>query len=219
MQAKNRYAQHARISERKLRMIVKLFACGESATLISRRTGMNRNTINKYINQIRREIAANGISEEVTWDALEYDAYFEDLRRKDKSGLLCADRSFALRCCPETGEIRIRFFPVATSAEVWKVIARRAAQNEDRSWRSYDILGFRKTFRGNWDNRPVSPHDPRDILSLFWESVRERLIVSHGVPSSVFWLHLRESEFRFNHRREDLYGVLLAMLKENPLSS
>jgi hypothetical protein len=30
-------------------------------------------------------------------------------------------------------------------------------------------------------------------------------------------LHLKETEFRFNHRRQDLYRALLQLLRNNPL--
>ncbi|MDQ4122761.1 MAG: IS1595 family transposase, partial [Acidobacteriota bacterium] len=32
-----------------------------------------------------------------------------------------------------------------------------------------------------------------------------------------FLLHLKECEFRFNHRRDDLYQVLLRTLRNHPL--
>ncbi len=218
MQTKNRYARHARISEYKLRMLVKLFVCGESATRISERMKMNRNSINRYLIQIRERIAESASPEEMQWDMLSYDIYFEDLRRcEEEEGRGRADRSFAVRGCPETGEVRVRFLPFAASRTVWEAVALRGPQSGDRHWRSYEILGFRKTFRANWDDCLVRPYDPRDVLDLFWTFVRERLIASRGVPSTAFWLHLRESEFRFNHRRGDLYGVLLRMLEENPL--
>jgi hypothetical protein len=30
-------------------------------------------------------------------------------------------------------------------------------------------------------------------------------------------LHLKECEFRFNHRNQDLYSILLKLLRDNPL--
>ncbi|MDU1262140.1 MAG: IS1595 family transposase, partial [Veillonella sp.] len=38
-----------------------------------------------------------------------------------------------------------------------------------------------------------------------------------GVPKHTFYLHLKETEFRFNHRHDDLYKILLRMFRENPL--
>jgi transposase-like protein len=38
-----------------------------------------------------------------------------------------------------------------------------------------------------------------------------------GVPRHTFYLHLKESEFRFNHRHQNLYKLLLRILREDPL--
>jgi hypothetical protein len=37
------------------------------------------------------------------------------------------------------------------------------------------------------------------------------------VPRHTFYLHLKESEFRFNHRHQNLYKLLLRILREDPL--
>ncbi|MER0215994.1 MAG: IS1595 family transposase, partial [Nitrosomonas sp.] len=33
----------------------------------------------------------------------------------------------------------------------------------------------------------------------------------------TFYLHLKETEFRFNHRRDNLYHEILKLLRLNPL--
>ncbi|MGB3392970.1 MAG: IS1595 family transposase, partial [Mesorhizobium sp.] len=33
----------------------------------------------------------------------------------------------------------------------------------------------------------------------------------------MFYLHLKETEFRFNHRRDNLYQYLLKILREQPI--
>ena len=33
----------------------------------------------------------------------------------------------------------------------------------------------------------------------------------------VFYFHLKECEFRFNHRREDIAKIILNLLKNDPL--
>ncbi|HJA79439.1 MAG TPA: IS1595 family transposase, partial [Candidatus Desulfovibrio intestinavium] len=38
-----------------------------------------------------------------------------------------------------------------------------------------------------------------------------------GIHKHSFYFHLKECEFRFNHRHEDIYKLLLKMLRENPL--
>jgi len=32
-----------------------------------------------------------------------------------------------------------------------------------------------------------------------------------------FYLHLKETEFRFNHRQENIYHILLKLVRENPI--
>ncbi|MBM4121115.1 MAG: IS1595 family transposase, partial [Nitrospira sp.] len=34
----------------------------------------------------------------------------------------------------------------------------------------------------------------------------------------LFYLHLKECEFRFNHRQSNLYQLLLEMLRQDPLN-
>ena len=44
-----------------------------------------------------------------------------------------------------------------------------------------------------------------------------RLVKFRGMSKNTFYLHLKEREFRFNHRGEDLYKKLLYVLRKNPL--
>ncbi|MBL8511591.1 MAG: IS1595 family transposase, partial [Betaproteobacteria bacterium] len=38
-----------------------------------------------------------------------------------------------------------------------------------------------------------------------------------GIAKHTFALHLKECEFRFNHRHGDIYRALLQLLRNNPL--
>ena len=54
-------------------------------------------------------------------------------------------------------------------------------------------------------------------IESFWGYAKRRLAKFNGVPNATFYLHLKETEFRFNHRRGNLYAALLQMLRKNPL--
>ncbi len=56
MVGKNKYVKHAHISERKFRLLIKLFAEDLNATQISHLTGISRPAINKYLHAIRKRI-------------------------------------------------------------------------------------------------------------------------------------------------------------------
>jgi transposase len=57
MTEKNKYSRRAKISERKFREIVKLFALDLNAKQIAELTKINRNTINRYLKALRQKIA------------------------------------------------------------------------------------------------------------------------------------------------------------------
>ncbi len=55
---KNRYVFRSRISARKFRQMIKLFAPDLDANKIAMLTGLNRNTVNKYLMMFRQRLAA-----------------------------------------------------------------------------------------------------------------------------------------------------------------
>ena len=57
MTMKNKYAYRSRISEVKIRQLVKHFAVDLDASQIAELSGLNRNTVNRYLMAIRERIA------------------------------------------------------------------------------------------------------------------------------------------------------------------
>ncbi len=60
MKAKNKYANRSKISEKKLREIIRYFTADIEAQKISNFTEVKRNTINRYLKEIRKKIAEYG---------------------------------------------------------------------------------------------------------------------------------------------------------------
>lgn len=54
-------------------------------------------------------------------------------------------------------------------------------------------------------------------LESFWSCVKRGLTKFNGVPKHTFYLHLKETEFRFNQRRGNLYKSLLQRLRNHPI--
>ena len=44
-------------------------------------------------------------------------------------------------------------------------------------------------------------------IESFWSFTKRRLATFNGVASQKFYLHLKESEFRFNFRHQDLFPI------------
>lgn len=51
----------------------------------------------------------------------------------------------------------------------------------------------------------------------FWGLAKSRFTRFRGTNKQTFYLHLKECEFRFNYRHEDLYSILLRLCRKNPL--
>ena len=54
-------------------------------------------------------------------------------------------------------------------------------------------------------------------IESFWGYAKTRLSRFRGMNKFTFHLHLKECEFRFNHRGENLYILLLKIFRANPL--
>ena len=52
----------------------------------------------------------------------------------------------------------------------------------------------------------------------FWGLAEVRLTKFKGLPRHTFHLHLKETEWRYNHRHANKYTYLLQYLRKNPLS-
>lgn len=59
------------------------------------------------------------------------------------------------------------------------------------------------------------PHQRHRGLLGFAKS---RLTRFRGMNKQTFYHHLKECEFRFNHRREDIYPILLRLCRQKPLN-
>ena len=88
-------------------------------------------------------------------------------------------------------------------------------------WRGYDGLvdvGYSKHYRVNHGaNEFANDRSHINGIESFWSYAKRRLQKFNGVPAETFYLHLKESEWRFNHRRDNLYQELLRLLRKYPL--
>lgn len=68
---------------------------------------------------------------------------------------------------------------------------------------------YRTTMNGN------SFHG--DELDQFWGLLRSRMVKFRGLNAGTIFLHVKETEFRYNNRDKELYDVLVKMIYRKPL--
>lgn len=223
---KNKYVKVSHISEPKFREIVKLFSEDLSATQIANLTNLNRNTINRYLMLFRERIVqicerSSPLSGEVEVD----ESYFGASRVRGKRGRGARGKTIVFGLLKREGKVYTEIVPDVTKVTLQGIIRGKVDPDSvihSDGWRGYHGLvdvGYNKHFRvHHGKNEFVRGNSHINGIESFWSYAKIRLVKFHGMDKRTFNLHLKECEFRFNHRGEDLYKLLLKIFRKSPLN-
>jgi transposase len=223
---KNKYIKVSHISEPKFREIVRLFSEDLSATQIANLTKLNRNTINRYLMLFRKRIVEiceedSPLSGEVEVD----ESYFGASRVRGKRGRGARGKTIVFGLLKREGKVYTEIVPNVTKATLQGIIKGKVDINSvihSDGWRGYHGLvdvGYDKHFRvHHGKNEFVRGNSHINGIESFWSYAKIRLVKFHGMDKRTFNLHLKEGEFRFNNRGQDLYKLLLKIFRKSPLN-
>jgi transposase len=222
---KNRYYRRSRISERVFRRLVKAFAMDLTATDAAELTGLSLRSVNPIYLKLRRRIAAHCESASPFRGEVEIDeSYFGPRRVRGKRGRGAGGKTIVFGVFKRNGCVYTEIVPDCRKKTLQKAVRGRVDLDtvvHSDGWRGYDGLvdvGYAKHLRVNHsENEFASGRSHINGIESFWSYAKRRLVRFNGVPRHTFYLHLKETEFRFNHRRENLYRTLLELLRRNPL--
>ena len=226
---KNKYAIGSKISERKFREIVRYFSLDLTATQIAILAGLNRNTINRYLMEMRRKIYAYCLDiQRIECGEIEVDeSYFGPKRVRGKRGRGAGGKVKVFGLLKRNGNVYTHIVSDVTAKTLLPLIRKHASEdviiNTD-GYRSYDglvDLGYKKHYRvKHCQNEFARGNKHVNGIESFWGFAKNRLVKFNGVDREVFDLHLKECEFRFNLRGEkDIYQEMLKLFRKNPLFS
>ena len=221
----NKYKNHSHISEKKFREILKYFSLDFTATNTSKITGISRNTINKIFNEIRQHLFANNLNLQ-NKDNGEFEldeSYCGAKRVRGKRGRGAAGKTPVFGLLKRDGKVYVEVVKNCTREQVLPIIQGKILEgstiNTD-GWKAYDGL----VLNGYTHHRVFHSHSEFargkchvNGIESFWSYCKRRLAKFNGLTDEKFILHLKECEFRFNNRRQDLYKVLLEIIRKNPL--
>lgn len=223
--ARNRYCVRAHISEAQFRRFLRLFALDLDATRIAILSGLHRRTVNRYVHLLRQRMAQACEQQAPFRGTVELDeSYFGRRRVRGKRGRGAGGKTIVFGLFKRNGSVYTEIVPNAQKATLVKVLRGRVALSSvvhSDGWRGYDglvDLGFRKHHRVSHEaNVFVQGRHHVNGIESFWSSAKTRLARRRGIRREYFYLHLKECEFRFNHRRANLYRTLLDMVRKDPL--
>jgi transposase-like protein len=222
----NKYAHRSRISEAKFRQLIRCFVLDLDAYQAAAMTGLNRNTVNRYLRLIRQRLAQFCEAQSPFAGEIEVDeSYFGARRIKGKRGRGAGGKTPVFGIFQRSGKVYTEVIPDCAKATLQAIIRGKVALESvihSDGWRAYDglvDLGYQKHFRvQHGQNEFVRGRCHINGIESFWSFAKRRLAKFHGVPAKTFYLHLKECEFRFNSREDDAYALILKIVREKPLS-
>jgi transposase len=223
---KNKYVKRSKISEAKFRKIIQYFALELDSQKIAALTSLNRNTVSRYLSRIRSRIAelcenqalkmpfsaTNGTVRQATGDANQSPPAFSG--SLPVFGIQSRDAHIYTEILPNGVHLKLR-----------RLIKRSPNSGPlllPKEWRHYDGI---VDMNGRWHYRlnagstqMKSASNPPGSIEDFLGFARKRLTTINLNGADHFHLLLKECEFRFNNRNDNLYRLLLKRFREKPLS-
>ena len=225
MSRTNKYIKRSHLSEGKFRQLIKFYSQDLDAQTLSVLTNLSRNTINRYLRLIRERIAELCARSSPFQGEIEVDeSYFGARRVKGKRGRGAYGKTVVFGILERGGKVYTEIVPDCAKRTLQQIIRGRVKLDSiilSDKWRGYNGLvdmGYQKHFRiDHGKDEFAKGRNHINGIESFWSYAKRRLAKFHGIPKDTFELHLKETEFRFNHRGLDIYRLLLKNIREKPL--
>ncbi|MCU0238265.1 MAG: IS1595 family transposase [Pyrinomonadaceae bacterium] len=210
-----------RISRAKFRQILRLFALDLTASQIAVLSNLNRNTINRYLTLIRSLIADFCEQESPFFGKVELDeSYFGSRHRKGKRGRGAENKHIVFGIYKRNGKVFTEIVQNVKAKTLQAIIKGKVDFSSTiytdgfKAYNSIVHIGYQKHYRiFHQDNYALGDVHINGIEG-FWGYAKVRLVKYRGISKNTFYLHLKECEFRFNYRQQNLYQMLLKLTKK-----
>ena len=223
---KNRYIKRTHISEKKFRELVKLFCPDLTAKQISELMKIERKTVNRILQLLRERILELTEMESCfSSGEIEVDeSYFGAKRVRGKRGRGSGGKTKVFGMKKRGDKVYTQIVNNCSAAELVPIIKKVAPYDStiySDEWKAYDGLvnaGYKKHYRVT-HSEDVFANGRAHVNGIenFWGIAKSRISRMRGIKKERFNLHLKETEWRFNHRNDNIYKLLLLNLKNRPL--
>jgi len=196
--------------------IIEYFTLEIPANKASKFLHLNYKTVYRIYQRLREKIAQRSreefrkLSGEIEID----DAYFGG-RRKGNRGRAAAGKVLVLGMLERKGQVFTAVLEQIEGIDVLRAIKDKAEKGSvfysDRfkSYKSLFIFG--RHFSLDHTKKFTNGRVHINGLEGFWSFAKERMLKYHGISKKHFALYLKELEFRFNHRNQDLLKIFTSL--------
>lgn len=224
MKGENKYYRRSKIPEWKFRLLVLYFARDLSATDTARLTGLTRKSVTTIFLKIRQRIA-----QECKRSSPLLEGKVELTDEHSCTRCVCGKRACGINhgkpvfsLLELDHRVYTSIIPDCKKAPLRAIIRGRHVDDyvmRNNGWHGYDGLvdvEFERAFHVEKEFSADGSYS-YDEVDGFWNFTRTRLEKFNGVSNRTFPLHLKECEWRFNHRDSNLYAELLSLLRHHPI--
>ena len=196
------------LSDRKCRQILELFCDDLTATHIADISGVSRVTVNNYLKLIRSAIASFcelnphlGKQTHIHKNNAE-----GDKAQRDHAGYY----GFSLY----KGKVTASWLKEACGVSLKQLLEKdkiTADGGRPPDFNQYDAVADFNDWRLYWltgNKEDAAIADVLPEITSFWKHTKSRLQKFRGMNKNTLYLHIKECEFRYNFRNDDLLAVL-----------
>jgi transposase len=205
---------------------VKYFSLDIEASKIAQLSNVSRPTINRILTALRQRIAQL-CEQESPFErgAVEMDeSYFGARRVRGIRGRGARGKTIVFGLIKRKGKVYTQIVNNCSARELIPIIKQKVPLNSivyTDQFKSYDGLvnfGYKRHYRiRHADNQFAVGRKHINGIENFWSIAKTRLSKFRGIHKSHFYLHLKECEFRFNYRHQNLYLLIIKIAKISPL--
>ncbi len=212
--------KYSKLSDYQIKKILKSFSLELTSIQTARQLNLNRHTVDRYYEIFREKIAAyeeehlRPLSGNIEID----ESYFGSRHVGDKRGRGAPNKVPVVGILKRQGKVYATVIPDASSKTLLPIIEKLVAKSKTNvytdKWRSYDglVLSGYKHYRINHSIEFARNHNHINGIESFWSYVKRKMRKHNGIVRHKFYFYLKESEFRFNHRDNDLYSLLISII-------
>ncbi len=152
------------------------------------------------------------------------ESYFGPRRVRGKRGRGAGRKIPVIGLLKREGKVFAQIVPHCSKTELLRGVhgqVNGAATIHTDGWKAYDGLvldGFKHHRVHHHENEFARGKRPINGSESFWGFAKTRLAKQRGVRPDKFPLHLKESQWRWNHRHDRLYLLLLKETRSRPLN-
>lgn len=202
----------------KIVMAIKLFELEITGWQASKQLKVAYKTMMKLYDMLRKVIyyELEGEAEHLSGEIEMDESYFGG-KRKGKRGRGASGKIPVFGILERDGKVKVEIVHDVTAETLLTLAIKKVKRGSliytDR-YRSYDGLvgmGF-KHKRVDHSKRFVNGKVYINGIEGFWSFAKERLLRHHGVSEKKFVLYLKELEYRYNMRNNDIFDTLIDLL-------